>query len=271
MLATEIDVVHDGKRLRFARFGSGPPLVLLHGYPDNLQIWSRLAPILAARFEVIAFDWPGMGQSDPWSGGTTPAHQADRLRDLMDHWKIERTHVAGFDMGGQPALMFAAHYPKRIDRLVVMNSLTHGDAETSWDIRLLRQFGWNRVILRRLPAIVFRRAERTFLPPGTRLAPELRADLWECFQRAEVRNFVVRLCAGYQGTLSRLPEQYRKIACPTLALWGGADCHFPPVHADRLCADVPGAQKIVIPGGHHWMMWHAAEEVAGHVRRFLDG
>jgi pimeloyl-ACP methyl ester carboxylesterase len=46
-------------------------VVLLHGYPDTLQIWNRLAPDLAADFQVIAFDWPSMGQSEPWPGGET--------------------------------------------------------------------------------------------------------------------------------------------------------------------------------------------------------
>src|SRR5262249_14009865 len=149
--------------------GSGPPLVLLHGYPDNLQIWCELAPRLAGLREVIAPDWPGMGQSDAWTGGATPFHNADRLLALLDAWHIGRADLAGMDMGGQPALAFAARHPDRTGRIVVMNSLVLWDEETSWEIRLLRRFGWNRLILRSLPGVVFRRAERTFLPSGVRL------------------------------------------------------------------------------------------------------
>ena len=61
MLTTTLKTLSSGRQLRVARIGSGPPLVLLHGYPDNLQIWSELALRLADKFEVIAFDWPGMG------------------------------------------------------------------------------------------------------------------------------------------------------------------------------------------------------------------
>src|SRR5207247_2074124 len=71
MLATALETV-DGHRVRVARLGAGPPLVLLHGYPENLQIWCEVAPRLAARFAVTAFDWPGMGFSEPWPGGKTP-------------------------------------------------------------------------------------------------------------------------------------------------------------------------------------------------------
>ena len=71
LLATDRLRLSNGKHLRIARLGHGPPIVFLHGYPENLQVWSRVAPLLADRFEVIAFDWPGMGYSDEWSGGAT--------------------------------------------------------------------------------------------------------------------------------------------------------------------------------------------------------
>ncbi len=107
MLTTVLEP-HLGKLVRVARMGSGPPVICLHGYPDNLQIWSRLAPVLAASHEVIAFDWPGMGYSESWPGGATPEHMAERLLSLMEDWKLDRAHLLGIDMGGQPALVFAA-------------------------------------------------------------------------------------------------------------------------------------------------------------------
>ena len=268
MLATTFQTLPNGKRLRLARLGTGPPLVLLHGYPDNLQIWCELAPRLADRFEVIAFDWPGMGYSEAWPGGTTPMHQADRLLTLLDAWGLERAVVVGLDMGGQPALAFAARHPERISALVVMNSLVFGDEPTSWEIRLLRQFGWNRFVLRRLPGLVFRRAERTFLPAGVHLPADLRADLWESFLQPAVRKFISRLCAGYQGTLPQLPPLYGQVRCPTLILWAGADRHFPPGHAERLHGAVPGSSLAILPGADHWMPWYRAEEVAECLGRF---
>ena len=53
LLATDRLRLSNGKRLRIARFGHGPSIVFLHGYPENLQVWSRVAPLLADRFEVI--------------------------------------------------------------------------------------------------------------------------------------------------------------------------------------------------------------------------
>src|SRR4051812_7199425 len=182
MLVTRLESV-DGRQLRVARQGSGPALFLLHGYPENLQIWSRLVPLLEKRFEVFAFDWPGMGESDEWPGGTTPQHQAAKIMRLVEHWQLSRVSLVGMDMGGHPALVFAAQFPNFIESVFVLNSLLYGHLATSWEIRLLRRFGWNRAILRHLPRLVFARAESTFLPRDHPLLTEVRADFWHCFQR----------------------------------------------------------------------------------------
>lgn len=260
MLNTHIETLANG-RLRVARLGVGPPLLLLHGYPDNLQIWCELAPRLASHFEVIAFDWPGLGRSDAWPGGATPAHMADRLV-LLDTWRIERATLVGMDMGGQPALVFAAQRPDRVASLVVLNSLVLWDEKTSWEIDILRRYGWNRFLIRRLPRLVFERALATFLPPGTCLPDDLRRDFWTSFRTPEVRAFVARMCAGYQGTLQQLPEIYSKITCPTYILWAEHDRHFPPAHGGRLHELIPGSRFEIVPGARHWMVWNQAEEVA---------
>ena len=269
MLPTKVETLSSGRLLRIARVGSGPPLVLLHGYPDNLQIWSELAIRLADQFEVIAFDWPGMGYSEAWPGGTTPFHMADRLHKILDELAIERASLVAMDMGGQPALVFAAKHPERMHHLVVMNSLVLWNEKTSWEIQVLRKYGWNRFILRRLPGVVFKRAERTFLPRAIKLPSELRADFWKSFSRTEVRSFIARLCAGYQGTLVQLPDLYRTITCPTLVLWGEHDRHFPPEHAKRLSEAIPDSSLQIIPGAEHWMAWYLAAAVTLSIRSFI--
>jgi pimeloyl-ACP methyl ester carboxylesterase len=269
MLVTTMED-HHGKSVRVARLGSGSPVILLHGYPDNLQIWSDLALRLATNFEVIAFDWPGMGRSEGWPGGATPFDMARRLLTLMDNWGMNQAAIVGHDMGGQPALVIAAEHPERVSHLVVMNSLVIWDQETSWEIKLLRRFGWNRVLLEQLPRAVFRRALRTFLPGSYTMPPALRDDLWECFQQREVRRFVVRLCAGYQGTLPKLKILYPAIKTPSLFLWAERDKHFPVSHGRQLGTLVPKAQVEEIPDAEHWMALYLAEQVSARISRFLE-
>ncbi len=268
MLATTIER-HDGRSLRVAHLGSGPPLVLLHGYPDNLQVFSALAPRLATRFRIIAFDWPGMGYSEEWPGGASPVHMAERLIKLLDAWKVDSANVFGMDMGGQAAIVAAAKFPERVRRLVVSNSLVFWNAATSWEIRVLRRFGWNRFVIGELPSLVFRRAERTFLPRGLRLDRELREDFWRAFSQPSIRRFITRMCAAYQGYLPRLPELLPDIRCPTLALWAERDRHFGLEHATRLQAGIRGAKLAVVPSAEHWVVWHQAESVERALSPFL--
>ena len=268
MLDTALEQ-HHGHRLRVARLGQGEAVVLLHGYPDNLQVFSAIIPGLAADKQVIAFDWPGQGDSDDWPGGATPVVLAKRLLALLDAWNLPKIHLIGQDMGGQPALVFAAAYPERIHSLVVMNCLAGGDAPTSWEIRWLRRFGVNKLLLRHLPWLVFQRALHTFLPwgrPG--LEAPLRRELWRTFRRPAVREVVVRMCAGYEAQLPRLPARYRQVHCPTLILWGENDKHFPPSQARFLAAQIPHAQLEIISGAPHWMVLSQPDEVVARIRAF---
>ena len=268
MLETSL-IDHRGLHLRVARLGKGVPIILLHGYPDNLQIWCRLAPRLAESHEVIAFDWPGMGYSDAWPGGATPFHMAERLETLMNAWKIEKAIVAGIDMGGQPAAAFSIRHPERVHSLIIMNSLLQWDESTSWDIAFLRRYGLNRFALRSLPSTVFNRAVRTSLPRGERLDSSVRSDMWESFRKPRVRDFIIRMCAGYQGTLPLLAEQVSSIRIPTLLLWAGQDRHFPVEHAKRFQRAVPSSRIQIVPNAEHWMPLSAPDAVAGHILDFV--
>lgn len=268
MLDTALEA-HAQGRVRVARLGQGEAVVLLHGYPDNLQVFSELAPLLAADYQVLAFDWPGLGDSAAWPGGATPVVLARHLLALLDAWQLDRVHLVGQDMGGQPALVFAAAYPARVRSLTVLNCLAGGDEATSWEIRWLRRFGLNRLLLRHLPRLVFGRALYTFLPwgwPG--LSRALRQELWRTFRQPAVREVIVRMCAGYEAQLPRLPARYRQVQCPTLVLWAERDKHFPLAQARFLAAQVPGAQLAVLPGATHWMVLARPAEVATRLRAF---
>ena len=264
--------LHQGRTVRVARLG--PPeaaetVVLLHGYPDNLQVFSELASELAAGRQVIAFDWPGQGDSAEWPGGATPVVLAKRLLALLDDWGLGSVHLIGQDMGGQPALVFAAAYPERTRSLVIMNSLVGGDEATSWEIRWLRRFGVNRLLLRHFPRLVFERALFTFLPGGRAdLSGPLRRELWRTFRRPAVREVVVRMCAGYEAQLPRLPARYRQVQCPTLILWGEKDKHFPPSQAHFLARQIPHAQLTILPGAPHWMVLTQPAAVAASMLAF---
>lgn len=261
--------IGNGSHVRVASIGAGPAVVLTHGYPDNLQIWCRVARRLSDQFQVHAFDWPGLGYSEPAVGGATPYHLADQLDAVVNALNLARVRVVGLDMGGQAALVFAARYTDRVERVVATNSLVVAEGPTSWDIRVMRTLSWNERILRRAPAVVFARALMTFLPPGDFLTRELRSDLWDAFRRASVRERLVRMSAGYQASLTRIQKDYRRIEAPVLGLWGKRDAHFPPEQAELLGSFVADYRHEVLDAPH-WMPWSHADAVAERLKAFLS-
>ena len=260
-----------GKGLCYTRLAKtqAPAVLLLHGYPENHRIWFAVQQQLSSRFDVTAIDWPGLGKSEAWRGGATPHHLADRIPPILDALEIDKAHLVGMDMGGQPALVCAAKHEARLHSVTVMNSLVMGQQPTSWEIQVLRKHGLNNHILRHLPRIVFRRAEQTFLPGAARLDNALKGEFWEDFRKPEVRKYLVRMCAAYQGSLPRLPQSYAQITLPTLLLWGARDKHFPPSQAQALQQVITHAKLQVLPDAGHWMALSHSEEIAAALGAFF--
>lgn len=256
--------------VRIARLGTGPPVVLLHGYPETLQVWSRLAPLLAARREVIAFDWPGLGYSERPTGDADPDALAEQLCLVLDAAGLDRVDLVGADMGAPPALVLASRQPDRVRSVVVMSSLLFGDEATSVEISVMRRAGLASTAFRLAPSLVYARCKQTFLPDGETLPAEIDADFAAAFERREVREHLIRMCADYERALPRLPDRYWTIRHPVRLLWAEDDGHFPPRQAERLCELLPSARRVVLPAARHWMALSRPAEVADWVERFLD-
>lgn len=244
-----------------------PCVVLLHGYPDTLQLWSRLARRLAPEHCVRAFDWPGLGYSQPWPGRVGPSARADQLLALLDAWGVERAHLIGADMGAAPALVLARRHPERVASLAVMNALLFWDGPTSWEIRLMRRAGLQRLSFAAAPGLVYRQCVRTFLE-GDALPEPLDADFLGAFRRGPVRRQLLDMCRDYEDELPALVDDVWQLEVPTLALWAERDHHFPPEHAARLGRLLPEATVRTLAGARHWMAWTRPDEVAAHWRAF---
>lgn len=263
LLATD-SVDTDLGTVRVARLGQGhrPPLVLVHGYPDNLQIWSRTATLVGRHHPVVAFDWPGLGHSAELVSGATPFHLGRHLAAVLDALRIDHCIPVGFDMGGHAAVAFTHANPDRVQRLVLTNFLALGDVATSWEISVMRRLGLNRVLLGRAPRLVFARAQRTFLGHRAPLTAAVRHDLWTGFRRPATRRHLIRMSAGYQASLPRIARLYPQIVATTLVLWADQDPHFPPAQGEQLAARLPDARLAVLGGRSHWFMWEDPERTA---------
>lgn len=109
--------------LHYVQMGRGPDVVLIHGLASDLAFWYLgVMRLLSRRFRVTAFDMRGHGYSDTPPTGYSSADLAGDLNELMDHLKIEQTHLVGHSFGGSVALHLAATHPRRVLSLTLADA-----------------------------------------------------------------------------------------------------------------------------------------------------
>src|SRR5919199_4709123 len=135
--------------------GSGPPLLLLHGYPESHVMWHSTAPLLAERFTIVASDLAGYGAS--FRPPPAPDHAPHSKRamavdqiEAMAALGFERFAVAGHDRGGRVAYPMALDHPERVERLAVLDIVPTGEVWRRADARFARGY-WHWAFLA-LPA-----------------------------------------------------------------------------------------------------------------------
>jgi pimeloyl-ACP methyl ester carboxylesterase len=102
----------NGTTLHYIRGGTGPPVILLHGFPEDWYAYHRLMPRLANQFTVVAVDLRGVGGSAAAVGGYEAANMAEDVHQLAEHLHLEHVYVVGHDIGGMVAYAFARRYPE---------------------------------------------------------------------------------------------------------------------------------------------------------------
>src|SRR5215212_3618132 len=108
----------NGIDMHVAEAGDGPPLLLVHGWPQHWWCWRHLIPALSQRYRVLAPDLRGMGWSSAPEGPYDKQTFADDLLALLDAEGIERTRIIGHDWGGYASFLLALGHPERVERLV---------------------------------------------------------------------------------------------------------------------------------------------------------
>jgi len=139
----------NGLRLAYRRMGSGPALILLHGFPQNGLCWETVAPELAQDFDVIVPDLRGYGESDA-PQDTCPDHSTYSKREmakdiigLMDALNISTARVLGHDRGGRVAYRLALDHVDRVSSLGIIEIVPTGDFWDHWSADLaLKAYHW---------------------------------------------------------------------------------------------------------------------------------
>jgi haloacetate dehalogenase len=236
---TSIEIDSGETRIYARRAGSGPPLLLLHGFPQTHLTWRDIAPVLARNFTVVCADLRGYGRSGcpPSAPDHAPYSKRAMARDMarvMEALGFERFSVAGHDRGGRVAYRLALDHPQRVQRLAVLDILP---TETVWahaDARLaLGYWPWSLLaqpaplperLLAAAPEAVVDNALGGWGSPAGVFGPEVRAAYVDALRDPA---HVHAICEEYRAaaTLDREHDQAdlaagRRIGCPVLALWG---------------------------------------------------
>lgn len=256
----------------FARTGgAGPPLVLLHGFPQTHVMWHRIAPRLAERFMVIAPDLRGYGWSSVPPGAADGSGYSKRLmaRDIieaMEKLGHVRFAVAGHDRGGRVAYRLALDHPGRVTRIAVLDIVP---TKTVWDgfdrAAALRTYHWAFLAQKApLPETLIGR-DPTFFLDWT-LASWTASRSLDAFDPRSLAHYraafnnpdrIAAACGDYRAgaTFDVADDEAdlaagRKISAPLFALWGNAgfpDAGDPLAAWRNVATDVSGAS---VRSGH---------------------
>jgi haloacetate dehalogenase len=285
MPAFESSTVDTGAAaIHIQRGGSGPPVLLLHGFPETLVMWRDIAPLLAEHFSVVCADLRGYGRSScpPSAEDHSPYSKRELARDMvavMSRLGFERFSIAGHDRGGRVAYRAALDHPERVERLAVLDVVPIEAAWERADDRLALGFWpWSllaqpepfpeRLVGAAPEAVIDQALSLEWGTPTSTFGDDTRA---EYLAQLQDPDHLHAICEEYRAAAGIDREHDRanhaagnRIACPVLALWSRtgplgswyADDGGPLEIWRELATDVTGRP---VEGGHFFPEEHPEE------------
>jgi pimeloyl-ACP methyl ester carboxylesterase len=271
------EIAANGAMLHVRIGGSGPAIVLIHGFGESGDMWAPLAASLIRNHTVIVPDLRGMGRSSKPAGGFSKMNQATDIAALMDALKVAQTDVVAHDIGNMVAFAFAEKYPSRVTKLIVIDAPIPGIGP--WDEIAKSPATWHFRFGGPDMERLVKGRERIYLD---RFWNEFSADPKRFTERS--RSHYAALYA-LPGAMHSALEQYRafdqdardnrawvaahgKLAMPVLAL--GAEKGLGMQMADIMRAAASDVTAGLIPNSGHWIMQENPAATVRLVQAFVD-
>ena len=275
------DILTNGIRMHYVSQGSGPLIILLHGFPEFWYSWRLQIPFLAELgYTVVAPDLRGYNDSDKPRTGYSVANLLRDIVGLIRGLGEEKAIIVGHDWGGALAWSFAAAYPQMTERLIVLNA-PHPDAllrelrnpqqlRKSWYIFAL-QIPWlPEYLLGRNHAEAIGRMIYDAAVQKAAFPPSVLAR----YREAMNKPGALRASISYYRALFRNPPRptgsERQITLPTLLIWGEQDIALDIALTKGLEQWVPNIQVRRIPNSGHWVQQEKPDLVNQWIAQFLQ-
>ncbi|MAD44724.1 MAG: alpha/beta hydrolase [Oceanospirillaceae bacterium] len=246
-----------------------PVLILLHGIFSSLHTWNDWTAILSQDFRVISLDSPNFGLTGPHPEGMKRHLYSDFLNAFTDALGIQQCYVAGNSLGGWMTWEFAARYPHKVLKAVLLDSAGYFFIPPSGLLFMgLPLGGWltARVVP---PSGAFNAMLRTTYADPGRLSDEVLNRYYRLWLRPGNRQAGARVLRFIRNRGGFNPRLIRQVKQPVLILWGKQDRWIPPAHTERFIQAMPQAEAILYDDCGHMPMEELPRESAADCRRFL--
>jgi pimeloyl-ACP methyl ester carboxylesterase len=264
-----------GAQIHVGFGGSGPAVVLIHGFGDTGDMWGPLALELSRNHTVIVPDLRGMGRSSKPAGGYDKKTQATDIRDVVAALGFDHAAVVGHDIGNMVAYAYAAQYPDKVDRLVLMDAPIPGIAP--WDeiirSRALWHFSFSGPDAERLvkgrERIYLDRFWNEFAGDPSKI-DEATREHYTAFYAAPgaMHASFEQFAAFAKDAEDNKSLQRPRLPMPVLA--AGGEKSFGRTMGVVMRNAAVDVREVIVPGAGHWLMEENPAFTVAMVRDFLN-
>jgi pimeloyl-ACP methyl ester carboxylesterase/quercetin dioxygenase-like cupin family protein len=270
------EIATNGTTLHVRIGGTGPAVVLIHGYGETGDMWAPLAADLTRDHTVVVPDLRGMGLSESAADGFTKRNQAEDIAGVMNALNIKRADIVGHDIGNMVAFAFAEAHPDRTTQLVIMDAPVPGIGPWEEVLKnpLLWHFRFGGPDMERLVA----GRERIYLDRFWNEFSAKPAHFPETSRRHYAALYAQpgRMHAGFlqfaafdQDAIDNRASSARgRLQMPVLAVGGDHSFGATMAFVMRFAAD--DVHQVVITDSGHWLMEEQPQATVAAIRAFLD-
>jgi pimeloyl-ACP methyl ester carboxylesterase len=271
------EIATNGVTIHVRVGGKGPAVVLLHGYGETGDMWVPMAEDLARDHTVVVPDLRGLGLSSKPAGGFDKKTQAGDVAGVLDALKIERADLVTHDIGNMVGYAFAAQYPKRVNRFVLIDAPLPGVGPWEEILKnpLLWHFRFGGPDMERLVAgrerIYLDRFWNEFSATPSRFTEASRVHYAALYALpGAMHSGFAQFAAFDQDALDNkgFIAARGKLGMPVLAI--GGEKSFGPMMATVMRFAASDVTEGVIPDSGHWIMEENPQATVAMVRAFID-